>query len=270
MTTSDNLELCAHLTSQIFKWRKSIMGSEHKTPGTTLVTLLQAEHSDRRLRETKDESWSSTPEEYTDNGSGHAEKNAATVGEIASDGSSSTDSHAHIQEQMGQNPLPEMKVLQPTVELEVLDPSSPDFDVHEWAKMVLSETQKSNIRIRRATIAFMHLDVLASGGAAKTQSTVASLFLAPFQLYKHISLGKKPQRRILDSFDGIVNSGEMLLVLGRPGSGCTTLLKTIAGELNGLHVAEHSHILYNGMSLTYPTYFVNLELTHKKDYRRST
>ncbi|KAL7904164.1 Brefeldin A resistance protein [Trichoderma velutinum] len=34
---------------------------------------------------------------------------------------------------------------------------------------------------------------------------------------------------ILQGFNGIVKNGEMLLVLGRPGSGCTTLLKTLAG-----------------------------------------
>jgi energy-coupling factor transporter ATP-binding protein EcfA2 len=33
---------------------------------------------------------------------------------------------------------------------------------------------------------------------------------------------------ILRDFDGLVKSGEMLVVLGRPGSGCSTFLKTIA------------------------------------------
>jgi ABC-type multidrug transport system ATPase subunit len=33
--------------------------------------------------------------------------------------------------------------------------------------------------------------------------------------------------------DGVVKEGEMLLVLGKPGSGATTLLKTIAGETRG-------------------------------------
>lgn len=39
---------------------------------------------------------------------------------------------------------------------------------------------------------------------------------------------------------------EMLLVLGRPGSGCSTLLKTIAGETHGLNISENSHINYQG------------------------
>lgn len=39
---------------------------------------------------------------------------------------------------------------------------------------------------------------------------------------------------------------EMLLVLGRPGSGCSTLLKTIAGETHGLNISKNSHINYQG------------------------
>jgi ABC-type hemin transport system ATPase subunit len=38
----------------------------------------------------------------------------------------------------------------------------------------------------------------------------------------------------------------MLVVLGRPGSGCTTFLKTIAGEMHGLNITEDSHINYQG------------------------
>jgi ABC-type multidrug transport system ATPase subunit len=40
-------------------------------------------------------------------------------------------------------------------------------------------------------------------------------------------------KTILYSMDGCVKEGEMLLVLGKPGSGATTMLKTIAGETRG-------------------------------------
>lgn len=59
--------------------------------------------------------------------------------------------------------------------------------------------------------------------------------------------GKGPEKTILNSFDGILKSGEMLIVLGRPGSGCSTLLKTITGELHGLNMHKDAVIHYNGM-----------------------
>ncbi|KAI8933384.1 hypothetical protein NX059_009999 [Plenodomus lindquistii] len=45
---------------------------------------------------------------------------------------------------------------------------------------------------------------------------------------------QKPElRKILDTSSGCVKPGEMLLVLGRPGSGCTTLLKLLANKRKG-------------------------------------
>jgi ATP-binding cassette subfamily G (WHITE) protein 2 (PDR) len=39
----------------------------------------------------------------------------------------------------------------------------------------------------------------------------------------------------------------MLVVLGPPGSGCSTFLKTVAGETNGFYVDEKSQINYQGI-----------------------
>ena len=43
--------------------------------------------------------------------------------------------------------------------------------------------------------------------------------------------GKKELKTILDDTHGCVKPGEMMIVLGRPGSGCTTLLKVSAKSL---------------------------------------
>jgi ATPase subunit of ABC transporter with duplicated ATPase domains len=47
------------------------------------------------------------------------------------------------------------------------------------------------------------------------------------------SRNKAPLKTILDKSSGCVKPGEMLLVLGRPGSGCTTLLKMLANKRKG-------------------------------------
>ncbi len=57
----------------------------------------------------------------------------------------------------------------------------------------------------------------------------------------------KRKIQILRDFEGLVHSGEMLVVLGRPGSGCSTLLKTISGETHGFYIDEKSNINYQGI-----------------------
>ncbi|OAP63066.1 hypothetical protein AYL99_02293 [Fonsecaea erecta] len=128
-----------------------------------------------------------------------------------------------------------------------LDPADSAFDIYKWAKMVMREAEGANIKLRRASITFKNLNVSGSGIAMNLQPTVASYLLAPLRAAEWIRFAKKPQRKILTGFDGVVKPGEMLLVLGRPGSGCSTLLKTLAGELHGLKVGDDSVIHYSGI-----------------------
>lgn len=44
---------------------------------------------------------------------------------------------------------------------------------------------------------------------------------------------RKGERYLLKDFSGVVKAGEMMLVVGRPGSGCTTFLKSLAGLHDG-------------------------------------
>lgn len=42
----------------------------------------------------------------------------------------------------------------------------------------------------------------------------------------HITTG--PTRPLIRNFSGVVEEGEVLLVLGRPGAGCSTLMRALA------------------------------------------
>ncbi|RFU25670.1 hypothetical protein B7463_g10669, partial [Scytalidium lignicola] len=128
-----------------------------------------------------------------------------------------------------------------------LDPTSTSFDVEKWVRTVLYIADKANVKFRRASVAFKNLTVSGSGSAAHYQLTVASVLMAPFRLQEYFSFGKRPEKKILNSFDGVIKSGEMLLVLGAPGSGCSTFLKTIAGQLHGLEISKKSVVHYNGI-----------------------
>ncbi|KAL4869910.1 hypothetical protein BDV12DRAFT_184861 [Aspergillus spectabilis] len=59
--------------------------------------------------------------------------------------------------------------------------------------------------------------------------------VSQFNLHHHLQAvrHKPPPRTILDNSYGCVRPGEMLLVLGRPGAGCSTLLKLLSNRRQG-------------------------------------
>jgi ATP-binding cassette subfamily G (WHITE) protein 2 (SNQ2) len=65
-------------------------------------------------------------------------------------------------------------------------------------------------------------------------------FLSQFNVAQHIKEGRNPAplRTIIDNSSGSVRPGEMLLVLGRPGAGCSTLLKMLSNRRAGYAEVE--------------------------------
>lgn len=57
---------------------------------------------------------------------------------------------------------------------------------------------------------------------------------------------RKGERYLLKDFSGVVQSGEMMLVVGRPGSGCTTFLKAVAGLHEG-YAGVDGKVYYGNM-----------------------
>jgi len=97
------------------------------------------------------------------------------------------------------------------------------------------------------SIEWQNVEVHGEGATTMSQSDVSSIFLDVFRAVRGV-FSKGPQRVILHGIDGLVKEGEMLLVLGRPGSGCSTLLKTLAG-----HTESYSRwsgdITYSGVPI---------------------
>lgn len=128
-----------------------------------------------------------------------------------------------------------------------LDPSSDQFDLHKWLQNFVKNLQNQGISARQTGVVYKDLNVFGSGAALQLQETVGSMITAPLRFRELFSFGKKEPKQILRNFDGFIRSGELLIVLGRPGSGCSTLLKTICGELHGLQLGESSIIHYDGI-----------------------
>ena len=129
-----------------------------------------------------------------------------------------------------------------------LDPTKAEFDIYIWARALVRALDDDEIKIAKAGFTFKDLSVSGSGSALSLQKNVGSVLMAPFRLGEYFSLGNKPHKQIIRNFNGVVKSGEMLVVLGRPGSGCSTFLKTICGELTGLQLEKGSTVHYNGIS----------------------
>lgn len=57
------------------------------------------------------------------------------------------------------------------------------------------------------------------------------------------------KRNLIHDFTGVVRDGEMLLVLGRPGSGCSTFLKAVANSRGG-YAGVEGEVTYGSISAT--------------------
>jgi ABC-type multidrug transport system ATPase subunit/ABC-type multidrug transport system permease subunit len=78
-----------------------------------------------------------------------------------------------------------------------------------------------------------------------SESLISYSFFNIYETAKHIlGVGKKGREvNILKDFWGVTKPGEMVLVLGRPGSGCTTFLKVIANQRFG-YTGVNGEVLY--------------------------
>jgi ATP-binding cassette, subfamily G (WHITE), member 2, PDR len=115
-----------------------------------------------------------------------------------------------------------------------INPDSPYFSTEKLLRDVLARAKEQGIRRRNAGVVFRSLVVMGYGSEFTHQNTVGTVATGIFRIADTIRQKRHPpMKTILHSMDGVVREGEMLLVLGKPGSGATTLLKTIAGETRG-------------------------------------
>lgn len=135
-----------------------------------------------------------------------------------------------------------------------LDPNSRTFSYEAWSQHRLQQFRyhpKTEI-----SVAFQNLIVNGYGSPTDYQKTFVDLpALLLDSVRKLLGRYHMTKLNILRNVDGLVLPGEMLLVLGRPGSGCSTLLKVLAGQTYGLHLDSSSKLNYQGMSKFLPQSF---------------
>ena len=157
-------------------------------------------------------------------------------------------SHNSVQSDALDNGSAEEKDIEKGEEL-TFDPFSTTskFDLELFLREVIREQQQKNNEPRKMGLAFKDLTVTGYGVGAKLNSTVGSLLLSPVEALMNIgSLIHPPVKYILRDITGCVKPGEMLLVLGRPGAGCTTFLKSLCSYRDGFRSIEGT-VLYEGL-----------------------
>ncbi len=131
-----------------------------------------------------------------------------------------------------------------------VDPNSDNFNGRAWTKAMLKLQKMSgqeNVG-RKAGFAFRNLSAFGYSKGSDFQKTVNNYILAGADFARGL-IGNKGRRvDILRNFEGVVQPGEMLVVLGPPGSGCSTFLKTIAGETHGFALSDDTYMNYQGTS----------------------
>ncbi|KAK0368141.1 ABC-2 type transporter [Colletotrichum limetticola] len=114
------------------------------------------------------------------------------------------------------------------------------------------QEQSEEEKTRHSGVVFRDLTVKGVGLGASLQPTIGDIFLGFPRKIKMLftrgpkaAFAKPPVRELISHFDGCVRPGELLLVLGRPGSGCSTFLKAFCNQRAGFQAVE-GEVTYGG------------------------
>lgn len=133
-----------------------------------------------------------------------------------------------------------------------LNPDSDQFEAKFWVKNLRKLLDSNPDYYKHSSLGIGYKNLVASGIATDSdyQPTVTNA-LWKYSLEFVRMFRKVDETRyfdILKSMDALMKPGEVTVVLGRPGSGCSTLLKTIASHTYGFRISKDSHISYDGLT----------------------
>lgn len=125
---------------------------------------------------------------------------------------------------------------------------SEEFDLEDTLRGNRQAEEDSGIRSKHIGVIWDGLTVRGTGGVSNFVKTFPDAFISFFNVVETamniFGIGKQGKEvKILQDFRGVVKPGEMVLVLGRPGSGCTTFLKVIANQRFG-YTGVDGEVLY--------------------------
>ena len=131
-----------------------------------------------------------------------------------------------------------------------LNPRCDKFNARSWATNFAKATKEYGQSFRQVGLCFQNLNVFVYGTPTDFQKDASNVWLALPGIARRFFSSTSGHTRIdiLRQLDGLILPGEMLCVLGPPAAGCTTFLKAISGETNGIYISEGSNFNYQGLS----------------------
>ncbi|KDN44701.1 putative ATP-binding multidrug cassette transport protein [Tilletiaria anomala UBC 951] len=128
------------------------------------------------------------------------------------------------------------------------------FNLREWLAGAEEKGREAGMKRKSLGVSWGDLGVIGAASVALNVPTIPSMALFEiigpiFGILKMvgINLMKPKTRHLLEGFSGVARPGEMVLVLGRPGAGCSTFLKTIANQRTGF-IDTEGDVHYGGIS----------------------
>ncbi|KIW92594.1 uncharacterized protein Z519_06441 [Cladophialophora bantiana CBS 173.52] len=129
------------------------------------------------------------------------------------------------------------------------DENSEDaFDLESTLRGAREADTAAGIKPKYIGVIWDNLTVRGIGGIKNFVKVFPDAFIdffnVPGTIMSILGIGKKGREfNILQGFRGVAKPGEMVLVLGRPGSGCTTFLKVLANQRYG-YTGIEGEVLY--------------------------
>lgn len=129
------------------------------------------------------------------------------------------------------------------------------FELDEFIREGYFEKRKEGYSAKKVGVVFKNLTVEGVGDSMQFVKTLPDAVIGSFgpDLYRLVSrflpflrFGGGKRRTLIHDFTGLVRDGEMMLVLGRPGSGCSTFLKAIANNRES-YAAVKGDVSYGGI-----------------------
>lgn len=138
----------------------------------------------------------------------------------------------------------------------VADEKDDGFELSDFMKEGHFEKRTDGQSAKKVGVVFKNLTVKGVGSTATFVRTLPDAVLGTFgpDLYHLVTrwipalkLGRRPPTRtLINDFSGVVKDGEMMLVLGRPGSGCSTFLKAVANDRES-YASVEGDVSYGGI-----------------------